>query len=89
MKKFDQEKVRKIAIDKKCYQQIYVLDHEKREDVINILLEMRFKTDDTSILDCYKHLPLVVNTRDLFFFTVGAPSMAAWCDAIRCKHPER
>lgn len=72
MKNFDHEKVKKIAIDLPNHQQIYVLDHQNRDEVIKELIKMGFNTDSESISKRYVHLPLVINTLNKRFFTVGS-----------------
>ena len=77
MKKFDLEKVKAIAIDQPNHRQIYVVDSNKRDLVVNTLLGMNFKTNCVTMSHLYTHLPIVVNTDESNFFTVGSAGIMA------------
>jgi hypothetical protein len=77
MKRFEYEKVKKVAIDSPDHQQIYVLDHDHRDEVINELIKMGFITDSESISNRYAYLPFVINTLRKRFFTVGSVGIMA------------
>ena len=82
MKAFDLDKVSSIAIDRPNHQQIYVHDHEHREEVIKTLLDMGFYIDDNLMDSAYRHLPIIVIIKEKVIFTVG--SVAVIAAAIQC-----
>jgi hypothetical protein len=77
MKTFNFEKVSNIAIDRLNHQQIYVHDHEHREEIIKTLFDMRFMSDHDLMDPAYTYLPIVVNTKDKVFFTAGSIAVMA------------
>ena len=77
MKTFDFEKVSNIAIDRPNHQQIYVHDHEHREEIIKTLFDMGFMSDHDLMDPAYTYLPIVVNTKDKVFFTAGSIAVMA------------
>lgn len=82
MKRFDLEKVKEVAIDKPNHRQIYVLDKEKRKELINLLKEMGFAVDGKSLSKDYAHLPFAVNVDEKRFFSVG--SVAIITCSVQC-----
>lgn len=77
MKRFDYDKVKKVAIDRPDHQQLYVLDHQHRDLVIAVLGEMGFTSDSESLSQRFDYLPWAVNVKDKIFFTVGVVAMIA------------
>lgn len=74
MRRFNVSKVREIAIDKIDRQQLYVHDLEHRDQLFEMLFEMGFTTDLEHFTDRNAHLPIVVNTKEQTFHTIGAAS---------------
>lgn len=61
---FNQEKVAKVAIDKKKHQQIFVSSSKYNYKLIQILKEMGFEIDYEALYDVPEHYMFTINTID-------------------------